>query len=852
MKKEDIVQLKIDYDIVEVIGRYVELHPKGSEYKGMCPWHEDSSPSLNVNDSKQVWMCPACSGDRKGDVLDFIKQYFNVKLPEAIAILKNEAYQHNAPDKIKLNKPKKQKLQPWTHLSTKNECSVFYNWRLGDPAWVYTYRGADGSLIGYVCRFEFNDEQGKPTKETLPLIWASSPDGKYKDWRWQGFNESVRVVYNAHLVAKYPTLPIIVVEGEKAADWLNDRLNNKAIAVTWVGGSNQVDKTNFDLLNGRDVILWPDNDAPGKKCMEYVDSQIQSKNKKWFIMPKGVKKGWDAADSGWSAKQVQDYVRRAFRKPVVKKHSQDETHFTYMGFEKSDNSPLFVFYCKKSKTIFRLSASSMTKSNLMCLAPLNWWEKHFAGFKNTEAAANLLINTSYTVGIYSPKNVRGRGAWFDDGRVVIHAGDKLIVDGEETILGDLDTHYIYEIGESFNFSTQNPLTIDKAKKLLDITRLLNWERGINADLLAGWCVVASVCGALRWRPHIWLTGSAGTGKSWVFRNVVRRMLGETALDVQGATTEAGLRQTLGFDAIPVVFDEIDGNDKKSADRIQETLELARSASADDTGRIIKGSAAHSAKEFQIRSCFAFASIAIGVDKGSDRRRVTTLSLSIPRDLVYKASRWHRLSELHSQIIDDDYVSSLQARTIGLLPVILQNASTFTMAVVSVLGGQALGDQLGPMLAGAYSLQSDDVISLEDAVKYVSEQDWNEETQAEEMKDEVELLHNLLDWMVRVDGWGERPIGELVNICVENKTPSIAENLTPAVADARLRRSGVRVEGDFIYFSTKSSEIKSRLKDTRWSTNYGIILRRIEGAQGGKMRFIGGSDNCVKVPTSILK
>ena len=98
------------------------------------------------------------------------------------------------------------------------------------------------------------------------------------------------------------------------------------------------------------------------------------------------------------------------------------------------------------------------------------------------------------------------------------------------------------------------------------------------------------CGALKWRPHIWLTGSAGTGKSWVFKNVVRRLLGETALAVQGETSEAGLRQTLGHDALPVVFDEADIDDRRSADRIQNILTLMRSASTDDGGLLLKGSA----------------------------------------------------------------------------------------------------------------------------------------------------------------------------------------------------------------------------------------------------------------------
>jgi putative DNA primase/helicase len=126
-------------------------------------------------------------------------------------------------------------------------------------------------------------------------------------------------------------------------------------------------------------------------------------------------------------------------------------------------------------------------------------------------------------------------------RIVIHAGDRLFVDGAEQALGTLRSRYIYEAGEELGINVTNPLRATEAKKLVDMLKLVRWEREINAYLLAGWCVVAPVCGALKWRPHIWVTGGAGTGKSWLFKEVVRPLLGETGLAVQSETTEAGIR-----------------------------------------------------------------------------------------------------------------------------------------------------------------------------------------------------------------------------------------------------------------------------------------------------------------------
>jgi hypothetical protein len=52
-----------------------------------------------------------------------------------------------------------------------------------------------------------------------------------------------------------------------------------------------------------------------------------------------------------------------------------------------------------------------------------------------------------------------------------------------------------------------------------------------------------LCGALAWRPHLWLVSEAGGGKSWVLDNIVRPALRALALQVQSKTTEAGLRRT---------------------------------------------------------------------------------------------------------------------------------------------------------------------------------------------------------------------------------------------------------------------------------------------------------------------
>src|SRR3546814_12291625 len=102
--------------------------------------------------------------------------------------------------------------------------------------------------------------------------------------------------------------------------------------------------------------------------------------------------------------------------------------------------------------------------------------------------------------------------------------------------------------------------------------------------LAGWIAIAVICGALNWRPHVWLTGSSGSGKSWLLDNVIRPLIGAIAVHCHSNSTEAGIRQTLATDARPVLFDEAESEDAKAQVRIQQVLELSRQSSSENGAR----------------------------------------------------------------------------------------------------------------------------------------------------------------------------------------------------------------------------------------------------------------------------
>ncbi|HDR16444.1 MAG TPA: DNA primase [Desulfobacteraceae bacterium] len=75
-------ELKRAIDIVELIGRYVELRKVGRNYVGRCPFHGDNDPSFNVNREKQSFHCFGCK--KGGDVFSFWMDYHGTTFPEAM------------------------------------------------------------------------------------------------------------------------------------------------------------------------------------------------------------------------------------------------------------------------------------------------------------------------------------------------------------------------------------------------------------------------------------------------------------------------------------------------------------------------------------------------------------------------------------------------------------------------------------------------------------------------------------------------------------------------------------------------------------------------------------------------
>ncbi|PKL02878.1 MAG: DNA primase [Synergistetes bacterium HGW-Synergistetes-2] len=89
MRSDDVRRVKDRLDIVEVIGDYVRLKKAGNNFLGLCPFHDEKTPSFNVSPSRQTFHCFGCG--QGGDVFSFIMEKENLSFREALEILAERA-----------------------------------------------------------------------------------------------------------------------------------------------------------------------------------------------------------------------------------------------------------------------------------------------------------------------------------------------------------------------------------------------------------------------------------------------------------------------------------------------------------------------------------------------------------------------------------------------------------------------------------------------------------------------------------------------------------------------------------------------------------------------------------------
>lgn len=509
------------------------------------------------------------------------------------------------------------------------------------------------------------------------------------------------------------------------------------------------------------------------------------------------------------------------------------------------------------------SAVPYGQAELLKLAPLaHWWGSY--PIKNDDGkvircnwaqAADDIARAADDAGVFEPDQVRGRGVWLDDGRVVWHLGNRLEVDEQEVALTDLESRNQYGLMPALPINPQvAPLDDDHGRKILQVLQDCGWQGPSDHLHLAGFVVLSNVGGALRKRPGLQVTSPYGSGKSDTIENDILPLQGGIGR-ISSGSTEAGIRQLIGRDALPCTVDESEAEDGRKR---EAQLRLVR-FSYDGISQV-KGTPSGDAMKFCLKSSLALAGINSPIDNPADRSRMAVIGRR-----MMPADEWAAVSQKRESLITVEVGERLIRRTVSNLPALLENIKTFgrmiSGQIASNEGGRA-GDTFGALLAGAHHLTSTATLTDDEAQSWLDSVGWqighantddSDRSAGAEGRQCLEyLLAHEVRWQPAYDPDAGRPstgsltVRELVNLA--HNSP---RSIDGQEARTALGRKGIHATDDGLAVARSSPATHAIFNPTKWMKGgHASRLLEIEGTTrtSATVRFpSGGVHRAVLVP-----
>ena len=302
-------------------GAYLSLYSqdrpelaRGSGIERMCscpsPGHEDRKPSCSVHLESGKWFCHGCG--EGGGVVKWLRLTRGLPGPDALEAARRFGLAPEHGD-VKNSSRVNGRLQsaPNGQRPYRPPCSVDHAPPAVLPSrWAacYRYRTPDGAEYARVYRHP----EARPGRKADPYTLRNT--GEHAG-TWTHRAPLNRWPYRIEDLTE--SVPVVIVEGEKCADSLAGLAEGFGV-LSWLGGSGAVLRTDWNALAGREVILWPDADDPGREAMARLAGELDRIGAAGVLMidpEEDRPDGWDVADAiakdGWGWEETQRYLLQA-------------------------------------------------------------------------------------------------------------------------------------------------------------------------------------------------------------------------------------------------------------------------------------------------------------------------------------------------------------------------------------------------------------------------------------------------------------------------------------------------------------------------------------------------------------
>ena len=330
-----------------------------------------------------------------------------------------------------------------------------------------------------------------------------------------------------------------------------------------------------------------------------------------------------------------------------------------------------------------------------------------------------------------------------------------------------------------------------------------------------------------------MTGAKNTGKTTLV-NAIRSLVDKVVVALDGQSTEAGIRQKLGPDSLPVILDEFESD--QNVGRMKQVIKLLRSSSSGDLS-VARGTPEGKALVFSVRSSFLLAAINAMSVTAADRSRIVSLGLVKHSNDKRRA---RQIAEASQHLGGRSASWCLQAidKTAEILASIVTlqrvfppcdsrhalNVSTLLGAAWTMLNGRAIDEVSAEAL-------------IEEHWSYIQEL-----AEAHEGDDAEECLKALLEFRIREreeDRLLGHILGDIKTMSSSGRSQGV-EGTSLTINRGLVERYGMKWEENGLVVANSHRGLAEVFKGTQWEAgNWGDSLKRLPGAaKTAQKRFSG--------------
>ena len=803
-------------------GEWISLNPKRSD---------NSEGSFKINMRTHKWSDFA-TGDKGGDLLSLYSYLHDLDYVEAARqIINNNEFKQMPTKKKKpviVIKKKENAIFPIPEEAKKkfqnHIQSKFQSEKYGDHEKSWSYKNKDGKPLFIMSRYL---KDGK--KNIIPCYYSN------KGWR-NGMPPIEKYpLFNLNEITKTKK-KILLVEGEKCAEIRLDNL----VVTTWAGGVNRVHLADWSPIKNKEVIIWPDNDDEGLKAALKISMELN----KYIIIPipSEKPKKWDIADAKEEGLNIIEFIKERInqkKKNDELAKEEDPTSNKYLPIIPLGTQNNFHFFLKKNtRTIIKIKFGSWNRSKCIELASINTWTN--LGFTNKQEKIvvddiqDFLTRKNEKIGYFDQERIKGVGAWNLKGDIFLNTGKNIYSPAKSTSITESDIltnhKFLFISGKKFSKIDEFMATNNEIQKIQSLCQSQKFVSAFSPVALMGWSLLAPFGGALHWRPIIWVTGKKGTGKSWIFENIISPLLGKFVHESSGKGTEAGIRESVDSCAMPCLLDEVDAQpNTHDHDKIIKIMSLARNACNDTSAKIQMSSGNNEGKKvYFVHSMFAFASVTIPLSESAFLSRILKLELSPKFDPLQKGDNYIS--------IDDELGARVRRRTWEFLPKILILIKEIKKLAKNYEITMREADVISPLISAYWYSLHDRPPEEEEILVELERYFKSKENIA---LDENIYFDYIMSHLIQINPVEKETVAQMIQSNIHNLNNNYEKLLS---------QIGIRIENKILYIACRHPRLIEIFRKNKLPENYQMVISRHKALIDEKrkrMRFAGNLFSCLR-------